>query len=115
MTDKPENVDGQERQGEGPEGEERPYTELPSSDGESSESPENPRNPDGNSSANSGASPGTLEQTLDKADEVKGQPAIIIARTVKGKGVSFAEHKAAFHNGMLDEAQFEQACRELQS
>ncbi len=56
-----------------------------------------------------------IVQALDETDELKGQPTIIIARTVKGKGVSFAEHKAAFHNEMLDEAQYEQACRELQS
>ena len=54
-------------------------------------------------------------QALDNADEVNGKPTIIIARTVKGKGVSFAEHKASFHNGMLDKAQYEQACRELQN
>ena len=55
-----------------------------------------------------------IVQALDEADEVKGQPSIIIALTVKGKGVSFAEHKAAYHNGMMDKAQYEQACRELQ-
>jgi len=56
-----------------------------------------------------------IVQALDKADEIKGQPVIVIARTVKGKGVSFAEHKAAFHNGMLDESQYEQACMEFQT
>jgi len=50
---------------------------------------------------------------LDKTEEVVGQPQMIIAHTVKGCGVSFAENTAAFHNSMLDAAQFEKACREL--
>ena len=34
---------------------------------------------------------------LNKAGETKGQPTSIIARTVKGKGVSFMENNPAFH------------------
>ncbi len=52
-------------------------------------------------------------EALDKADKVKGQPTIIIANTIKGKGVSFAENTAAFHNGIMTEEQYQQACREL--
>ncbi|MFC1562814.1 transketolase [candidate division KSB1 bacterium] len=54
-------------------------------------------------------------QALDKVEGIKEQPKIIIAHTVKGKGVSFAEHKAAFHNEMLTNEQYEQACMELQN
>ena len=54
-----------------------------------------------------------IVEALDKADEIQGQPAMIIARSVKGKGVSFAENKAAFHNGELTQEQYDQACREL--
>ena len=54
-----------------------------------------------------------IVEALDKADKVRGQPKIIIARTVKGKGVCFAEHKAGFHKGQLDQEQYEQACSEL--
>ena len=50
---------------------------------------------------------------LDKADSIEGQPKIIIASTVKGKGVAFAEHVAAFHNGELTAEQFEEACSKL--
>lgn len=42
----------------------------------------------------------SYEQILDalaKAKEVKGKPSIIIAKTVKGKGVSFMENKVDFH------------------
>jgi transketolase len=34
---------------------------------------------------------------LDEAETVKGQPTVIVARTVKGKGVSFFENKASYH------------------
>jgi transketolase len=38
---------------------------------------------------------------LDEAAEPKGQPTVIVADTVKGKGIPFAEDTAAFHNGIL--------------
>jgi transketolase len=50
---------------------------------------------------------------LDEADTVKGKPTVIIANTVKGKGVSFAEHNAAFHNGAMTAEQYEIAMRDL--
>jgi transketolase len=50
---------------------------------------------------------------LEKAEKVKGVPTVIIANTVKGKGFSFAEGKAAFHNGSLTEEQFKQAQADL--
>lgn len=51
--------------------------------------------------------------TLEKAEAIKDKPKIIIARTIKGKGISFAENVAAFHNGELTKEQFESACAEL--
>lgn len=50
---------------------------------------------------------------LDEADQVKGRPTVIIANTVKGKGVSFAENVVSFHNGMLTEDTYKQAIKEL--
>jgi transketolase len=50
---------------------------------------------------------------LDAADDVRGRPTIIIARTIKGAGISFAENRPEFHNGALSAAQFDIACREL--
>jgi transketolase len=47
---------------------------------------------------------------LDKAEEVKGKPTIIIANTIKGKGIKCAENNAAFHNGSMTQEQYEQAC-----
>ena len=52
---------------------------------------------------------------LDAAAHVKGQPSVIVADTVKGKGISFAEHNAAFHNGMFTEDQYRQAMAELET
>jgi len=48
---------------------------------------------------------------LDWTDSQQ-QPSLIIANTVKGKGVSFIEGQAAFHNGPLTEEQFRQALAE---
>jgi transketolase len=50
---------------------------------------------------------------LDLADEIHGRPVVIIARTTKGKGVSFMEHLPQWHGGIPNEQQFEQALVEL--
>jgi len=50
---------------------------------------------------------------LDEADTVKGKPTVIIANTVKGKGVSFAENVVGFHNGKLTQEQYDKALQEL--
>ncbi len=50
---------------------------------------------------------------LAEADKVRDRPAIVIAQTVKGKGVSFAENTAAFHNGMMTQEQYDRALAEL--
>ena len=50
---------------------------------------------------------------LDEADTVKGKPTVIIAHTIKGKGISFAENVVGFHNGALTKEQYEQALKEL--
>jgi transketolase len=54
-------------------------------------------------------------EALDAAGEVKGKPAAIIARTVKGKGVAFMEGKPGFHNVMISEEQFREAEAGLQA
>ncbi|MGA2639548.1 MAG: transketolase [Spirochaetia bacterium] len=50
---------------------------------------------------------------LESAVRVKGRPTIVIAATVKGKGFSFAENTAAFHNAVLTEAQYATALSDL--
>ncbi len=50
---------------------------------------------------------------LDEADTVKGKPTVIVAHTIKGKGVSFAENVVGYHNGILTEETYAQALKEL--
>ena len=49
----------------------------------------------------------------DEAAAVKKVPTVIIANTIKGKGISYAENEAAFHNGSMTEEQYDQALKEL--
>ena len=50
---------------------------------------------------------------IERARAVRGRPALVILDTVKGKGVSFAEDVATYHNGIFDETRFTQAMQEL--
>ena len=56
-----------------------------------------------------------IDRAFDQAEATKGVPTVIIAETVKGKGVSFAENVVGFHNGALTPEQYQQACKELDS
>jgi len=56
---------------------------------------------------------GKIIAAIEKAETVKGKPSIIILDTIKGKNFSFAEGNAAYHNGILDEAKFAQAKKDL--
>jgi transketolase len=55
----------------------------------------------------------TVIAALEAAEQVKGRPTVIVADTVKGKDISFAENNAAFHNGIMTEEQYRQAMAEL--
>ena len=50
---------------------------------------------------------------LDEADEIHGRPTVIVARTTKGKGVSFMENSPQWHGGVPNREQFEKALTEL--
>jgi transketolase len=52
-------------------------------------------------------------QVLDAADEMHGRPVAIVARTSKGKGVSFMENAAKWHGGIPTDAEFEKAMKEI--
>jgi len=58
---------------------------------------------------------GQILTALAKAQKTKGRPTVIVAETVKGKGFSFAENNAAFHNGSLTADQYRQALSELEA
>lgn len=51
---------------------------------------------------------------FDKAKGIKGKPAIIIARTIKGKGVSFMENVVDFHGRAPTPEEAERALKELE-
>jgi len=51
--------------------------------------------------------------TIEAAQALKGRPTCIVARTVKGRGVSFMENKRGWHGAAPDDAQYEQAVREI--
>jgi transketolase len=50
---------------------------------------------------------------LDEAKTVKGKPTMIVAKTVKGKGVSFMENECAWHGTAPNAEQREQAQKDL--
>ena len=52
---------------------------------------------------------------FEKAKEVKNKPTVIIAKTVKGKGVSFMENQAGWHGKAPNEEQYNQAKSELEA
>ena len=52
---------------------------------------------------------------FDVARNIKDKPVCIIAKTIKGKGVSFMENMASWHHGVMTEEQYEQAVRELEA
>jgi transketolase len=56
---------------------------------------------------------GEILKALKKAREVKGKPTVIIAHTVKGKGVSFMEGNVDFHGKAPSPQETEIALKEL--
>ncbi len=52
---------------------------------------------------------------LDWAEGNEDAPSLIIARTIKGKGISFIEGQPQFHNAVLTEEQITQAIAELEA
>jgi transketolase len=57
---------------------------------------------------------GEVLSALDRADEVHARPSIIIARTTKGKGVSFMEYDNRWHGMPPNQQQFDAALAELE-
>ena len=56
-----------------------------------------------------------LCDTLDAAVSARGQPSVLIARTVKGKGVSFLENRYQYHNAQLTPDDVSRALAELRA
>ncbi|GAB6075964.1 transketolase [Desulfurobacterium crinifex] len=54
-----------------------------------------------------------IKAALDEADTVKYKPTMIVAKTVKGKGVSFMENRAEWHGKALPPDLLKEALKEL--
>ena len=54
-----------------------------------------------------------LDAAFDAAEQCRGVPTVIIADTVKGKGVSFMEGQAGWHGKAIDDESFKKAMAEL--
>ena len=54
-----------------------------------------------------------IKNAVAKAKETKGKPTVIVAKSVKGKGVSYMENNAAWHGSAPNEEQYNQAIEEL--
>lgn len=54
-----------------------------------------------------------IEDAVNKAKATEGRPTLILAKSVKGKGVSFMENKAEWHGSAPKPEQYEQAIAEL--
>lgn len=55
-----------------------------------------------------------IKEAFDKAKETKGMPTAIIAKTIKGKGVSFMEDVAGWHGKATNQEQHDQAVAEIE-
>ena len=55
-----------------------------------------------------------IRAAFDEAKTVKGQPTAIIAKTVKGKGVSFMENQASWHGTAPNDEQYAVAMADLE-
>lgn len=56
---------------------------------------------------------GEILDAFAKAREIKGRPSMILARTVKGKGVSFMENNIGWHGKATNEEELQKAMAEL--
>ena len=54
-----------------------------------------------------------LDKAFGEARETKGCPSVIVAKTVKGKGISYMENQVGWHGKAPNDKQFEQAMSEL--
>lgn len=56
-----------------------------------------------------------IKNAFDKAKTIHGVPTLIVADTIKGKGVSFMENQACWHGKAPNEEQMKQAMMELEN
>ncbi len=56
-----------------------------------------------------------IEQAMNTARTIKGQPSAIVMKTTKGKGVSYMENNAGWHGKAPNDAEYEVAMTELKA
>jgi len=56
-----------------------------------------------------------LKAIFDNLPFEKGKPSLVIAHTIKGKGVSYMENELKWHHGVPDKEQYDLAIQELDS
>ena len=56
-----------------------------------------------------------IAAAFEEAKTVKGKPTAIIAKTVKGKGVSFMENQCGWHGSAPNDEQYEKAVAEIKA
>lgn len=54
-----------------------------------------------------------LQYTFEKTSKINGKPKVVIAHTIKGKGISFMENQLLWHYKSPNETQFNDAINEL--
>ena len=54
-----------------------------------------------------------IKSALEGAKTVKDKPTVVVAKSVKGKGVSYMENQASWHGSAPNEEQYNQAIIEL--
>lgn len=54
-----------------------------------------------------------IKMAFDEARSIKDKPTAIIAKSIKGKGISFMENQACWHGSAPNEEQYELAMKEL--
>jgi transketolase len=57
----------------------------------------------------------SIMSALSTAETVKGKPTCVIAKTIKGKGVSFMENNVSWHGKSLSDEDYRKAVEELTS
>ena len=55
----------------------------------------------------------SIMQAFSIAERTKGMPSVIIAKTIKGKGVSFMENNNEWHGKSLSDEDYKKALEEL--
>ncbi|MBD0286847.1 MAG: transketolase, partial [Flavisolibacter sp.] len=56
-----------------------------------------------------------LKEAFDSLPFEEGKPSLVIAHTIKGKGISFMENDIKWHHGVPSEEQYTEAIEELES